>query len=677
MKGRVKRALLCLIVLGSVTAQAEPMSRLRFDVSMEGPDGNGRFGAEVACSRPIVGVGRGSIVAIAAPNAAGGQGRVYLFGPGQPAVPIQVLSHATDQMMGRFGAAIQFVDDLNGDLIDDLIIGAPGLPTHSEGGVSLFTSAISEAGLRYVPCGMAQGPQGFGEKLQALRAAGGSSFAHVVIANPRLARIDGFAVSAQSSGSCQFVPTGDFSETFGDSSEWGSSMTQVAANFSSTVTLARIFVSAPREGEFGRVYERSAGESQVQALGSLHGGGIDHVGMVVSGQPNSFTYVIGSPRSYGGRGSVAVYVLGAASSEPLCVVNNAQDEYSGQFGSRVRHLGSSFLAMFSSTQEVLALRRAEIVTGGALGFAGVSENGCSGLLPVNNCLNDPQQEQGLALAGGGDCQGFRNGKMQRLLVSGSPGWSGERGRVDIAFEEGILDVPYGCATIAGLTPSPATGTYREVTTNSTASMYSATPTAMATAITVESIVNSPESTPSYSPTPTPDQPGSDDSEGGIPQPSGGRQPIVVSPGSGRLPAPNVVVRPGEVEIEMPEVRPQLSLQQQSVMIRQLQKLRGISKNRAKQLLNDPSNIIVTYVIRYWEVSSPPRFSIIQSAHADDSPGKGRKVKQLRTRLNRITLRNLRPGAAFGLSYSVELSTKRPRSRLGVTQSSLTVNFRVD
>jgi len=154
---------------------------------------------------------------------------------------------------------------------------------------------------------------------------------------------------------------------------------------------------------------------------------------------------------------------------------------------------------------------------------------------------------------------------------------------------------------------------------------------------------------------------------------------VVAPGLGRLPTPSVVVRPGEVEVELPQVRPQLSLQQQLAVRRKLKKQRRISKRKATQLLGDSHNLVITYVVRYWEVSEPKRssaqrFAFIQSAYAQALSGNAKRVKQIRTRLNRITLRNLTPGAVFGISYSVELSTRNPTRRLGATRPSATVTF---
>ncbi len=155
-------------------------------------------------------------------------------------------------------------------------------------------------------------------------------------------------------------------------------------------------------------------------------------------------------------------------------------------------------------------------------------------------------------------------------------------------------------------------------------------------------------------------------------------PIVVAPDYGGLPAPQFTVSEGMVQVALPVVRPQFSLEQKVRLIRKLQKERGLSRTRADRLLNDSSNLLVTYIITYAEVTKTKasRFAFIQSAHADDASRVSSKARQLRTRRNSITLRNLRPGASYSLSYRVEISTRTPRAVLGVTKPSAAVVFQV-
>lgn len=151
-------------------------------------------------------------------------------------------------------------------------------------------------------------------------------------------------------------------------------------------------------------------------------------------------------------------------------------------------------------------------------------------------------------------------------------------------------------------------------------------------------------------------------------------PVVVSPGAGGLPAPEVVKQKGEVEVSMPVVKPQLSDKDRLRVNSNLRKRLKISKGRADKLLSDTNNLVVTYIVEYSEVAAAKRFAFIQSAYADEMSVGTRKKRQIRSKLNFVTLRNLRPGATYSVSYRVEISLARPRVVLGVTKPSASVRF---
>jgi hypothetical protein len=708
MIGRGGWWLVCVFLLCGAEAHAAPESWLWFGASTEGTEAGGRFGAEVDCSGVALYSGSRSIVAVGAPNVMGGKGRVYLYDPLQVSTPLQVLDPVVSSAAKRFGAAIQFIDDINGDGVEDLLIGAPGEGGPDTGGVYAHTSTVTSNSVHYTPCGGVEGPVGFGQKIQGLRALGEATSSNVVIANPRSGRIDSFLVSAQESGLCQFTATSDFSEARSISSQFGASLTQRASPASGRVNAAEIVVAAPAEGAAGVIYERSAAEISPLALPLTPITIAERPGSVVSGHHTSTSYVVGVPRLDGARGSAMVYGADAAGGVPHCVISNPAGELSGIFGSNVQHLGDSFLAFFAAAQEVVVVRSAESATGGALSLVGVMEDGCVAPLPVNNCQLDPLQEQGTALSGGPRCQVYLNGRLQRMLLSGSPGWSGGRGRVDIAFDEGVLDIPLSCPDdelappVATPTPSPqgtatesppATGTTTPTTvvtgSPSLIETESPTPTPSATATLSSTLAPfisaTPTSTHTSSATATRSAEaatpvvGQDGAIGAGPSltPTAVPQvvtPIVVAPGLGGLPAPVVVVTEGEVRVQMPVVKPQLSVEEQAKVIRQLQRKRGLSRNKAAQLLSDPDNLVVTYILRVTEIPASRRFSFIQSAHAQDVGRRANKTRQIRSRFNTVTLRNLRPGAILKASYVVEVSLKKPRSVLGATQPSAERTF---
>lgn len=685
MSSRILWLITSLAVLCGKDVHADPESWLWFGTSIPGAEAGGRFGAELACSRGVLDSGKKSLVAVGAPHAANGEGRVYLYDPLVVSSPLQVLGPAASNVVKQFGAAIQFIDDVNGDGVDDLLIGAPGSSADTEGRLYAFTSLMSSGLLNnrpveYTLCGEVSGPVGFAQELQSLRVGGGSSGSNVVVGNPRSGRIASFLVFADNGGICQFAATTDFFEARSLASQFGASLTQVGSSTSATSGGASIVVAAPGEGVAGLLYERRFADSMPPMVP-------ERAGSVVSGRYNSSTYVSGVPSSNNNRGAAFVYGADTMSGAPLCEVSNAVADYSGTFGSNVHHLGGSFLGFFWAAREIVVVRHSETLTGGALSLVGVMEDGCIAPLMVNNCQLDPLQEQGVALAGGADCQVYLGGRVQHLLASGSPGWSGGQGRVDIAFEEGILDIPLSCPVDDGAALPVGTSTPLPMTPAVSPEIPAVTPTVTNSWTTEPVITVVPSVTPSGYPTAVH---GLEIATPVVSQgnPQGGELyspptttpqvevPIVVAPGSGGLSAPEVIVRAGQVEVRMPVVVPQLTGQQRMKVIRQLQRKGRLSQNKAAQLLSDPDNLSVTYIVHYTEVPAPRQFALIQSAYAQDSRRRATKARQIRTRLNNVTLRNLRPGATFKVWYTVEVSMKKPRRVLGITQPSAVTTFRV-
>jgi hypothetical protein len=152
------------------------------------------------------------------------------------------------------------------------------------------------------------------------------------------------------------------------------------------------------------------------------------------------------------------------------------------------------------------------------------------------------------------------------------------------------------------------------------------------------------------------------------------KPIVVGPGTTGLPAPAVIIAGDSVEVRMPDVSPQLSTAQRAKAIRDLQKKRRLSKNRAAEILDDPDNLVVTYIVYYLEVATSRRFALIQNAYADGPGQRASKVRQIRGRRNNVTLRNVRPGASYRVYYTIEISLKKPRSVIGVSKPSAASTF---
>lgn|GEM_PF-3932770 len=216
---------------------------------------------------------------------------------------------------------------------------------------------------------------------------------------------------------------------------------------------------------------------------------------------------------------------------------------------------------------------------------------------------------------------------------------------------------------------------------------STTPTIAPTATIAPTVV--PEDTPSMTPAPIPTaMPSPDNSGPGLvpadsSTPSKGDTsgskieeiPVMVAPDSAGLPAPEVLTKTRSTEVRMPAVTPTLSGAALSKATDSLSKRLKISRARARKLISNPRNLIVTYVVEYSEVSSARMFSLIESAHADAGGGRTSKKQQIRSRRNSVSLRNLRPGVMYNVWYRVEISLAKPKVSLGVTKPSPAVRFR--
>ena len=784
-----------LVTLPCVCADASPQTILTFDRFVAGSEVGSRFGSEIACRGYNVSRALDSVFVVGAPNASAGEGRVYVYNPLNPGVPKQVIEPPPGIATRKFGVAIEFIDDINGDDLEDLLIGASGDVLTPVGQVFAFTSTYTEGDIRYSSCGAVSGPLGFGDTLQSLQDDSADVAARVVVGNPRYGRIDGVSVALQQGGACVFSLNEEFSGSQGEASQFGSSLGQVDSLRPDGTLSSALLVAAPGEGQVGVVHRFEAG----MPIGSVEAPGATaepyRRGSLVSARANSDFYVVGSPRDDDSRGSVALYRSSESADLPYCSISNPIDERSENFGSSVHLLGGAFRGLAPNTDEVFAFRRAEDETGGALALIGVSALSCSALLPVNNCQRDPGQEQASEIAGGVDCGVFLHGRLQWMLLSGSPGWQGGRGRVDVAFEEGIGSAPSACldgdgdliamtepagpiddgivdvsptatpivpdtpTILPSVTVSPtATGTFEPLTptpiptaletvgetaiptagpvgsvpvevsmtpsstptpmnTATTSPTISATPTSIsadtptsiptATATSISTAVTSgsssssssnssssssvslpTQSAPSFatpahqetiSPVPTRQDTGETQNVGGVNQNSPDPQvttdkPIVVGPGTTGLPAPAVIIAGDSVEVRMPDVSPQLSTAQRAKAIRDLQKKRRLSKNRAAEILYDPDNLVVTYIVYYLEVATSRRFALIQNAYADGPGQRASKVRQIRGRRNNVTLRNVRPGASYRVYYTIEISLKKPRSVIGVSKPSAASTF---
>lgn len=442
--------LLLSFVAGMGHAHAIPRTWIAPHVSFEGALDQGRFGEEVGCSLPALGANGRSIVAVGAPFANGGVGAVYLYDPSDAGVPFQTFGPSAADQALQFGSAVEFIDDVNGDGVDDIVVGAPGTSAQVDGKLYAFVSVRQDRALRFVQCAILSSARGFAEKIQAIRAVGGDSDVDFVVGVPSESRIVGYKLNVQSDGSCTFAQGSSFLGAGEAAGRYGEGLGQVKSFSAQNSNPAALAVVAPLQGSFGSV---SIFEATSSAMGGLSSTEISvSVPPVLSGTSigthySSELFAVGNPADQGGRGVVSIYSASSIIDGQICSKARELSEPSSAFGRVVSHLGVSFAGLVGEGRTAFAVTQSEQATGGALAVFGVAQEGiCGDLMELNNCRSDPYQEQGSALAGGDYCQTELNGEARRFVVVGSPGWSGGRGRVDIYLEGAERESAVECQT---------------------------------------------------------------------------------------------------------------------------------------------------------------------------------------------------------------------------------------
>ena len=142
--------------------------------------------------------------------------------------------------------------------------------------------------------------------------------------------------------------------------------------------------------------------------------------------------------------------------------------------------------------------------------------------------------------------------------------------------------------------------------------------------------------------------------------------IPVQPGSGNLPKPTVQVAGKTATITAARVKPTLSSSAAQKALAFLLK-KGLSPAVARKALK---KLRVTYVFRYQKKPGTKGAAIM----SDDAQLSG-VSSIVRSRNNRISLRNLSPGQ-YATSYQVDISTQNPPFSLGQTRNSPPVDFTI-
>jgi hypothetical protein len=382
-------------------------------------------------------------------------------------------------------------------------------------------------------------------------------------------------------------------------------------------------------------------------------------GTALGGSYLSNFFAVGSPYRNSGRGGIDLY----QGSTLVCNAEVPALESSSLFGFTVAHLNTGFQDLFSGgSAATFAANRAESTTGGSVAvFALIAEGSCDTIKQVNNCVQDAAQEQGKVIVGGADCLINPAGTPKPMMIFSSPGWSSNKGRVDIVIEGNELATPSACVatptSVATDTPVGPVETQTSVATDTPAS-----PVATATSVATDTPAD-PIATPTPVATDTPVV------APVIPDPT----PVILKPGA-QVPSPEVAVIGKEVTVNIPPSTISLTPGQTAQLIKTLVSKYKLSKKKATDIVSNPANFFVTYEITISPASGAASvFTAKASFKIRASAGKKRQYK---TRLNRVSVRNL-PAGNYTASYSGQITLKKPQAIVvGSTKKSAPTKFRV-
>ena len=324
----VRVILSVLICSLSIEAWASPESWFTATFSLHGGVTGGRFGAEIACSKAVVSTLGRSYIAVGSPNASNGAGRVYIYDADAASVAAQELTPLSATSNQHFGRAIQFMDDLNGDGVDELAIGAPGEASLG-GSVYIFSSSVAGGAVTWSNCGSVSGGVGYGEELQALRDQVAGGFANLIVGIPAASQIAGYHFAYSLGGVCTGVIDETYGQNLGGSSQFGYSMAQIPYDSPSSDGKPHLLVGQPFYGtNVGRVnHVTSASSYYVSVEGSTG----DKLGAVVAGDPYSTFHAYSLIGAGSDRGSVSIR-HNSLSGAPSCVASKPLAEPSDGFG---------------------------------------------------------------------------------------------------------------------------------------------------------------------------------------------------------------------------------------------------------------------------------------------------------------------------------------------------------
>lgn len=435
---------LALVALLPIHALGQAQTYFDTHASIVGPISNGRFGAAIDCSDGSAS-SHVSLIAVGAPDASNGEGRVYVYSVADTPTLLITLQAPSPAQNYHFGSAVAFIPDFNADGKEDLLIGEASDPLIRDPRIYVYQSG-GQPSFSYCHYASNSGSS-FGSVIHGYRLFGAQS-SRFIAGIPTDASAIPYGISA-AGPSCATFSLQPRSGQPG----FGASITEVPGDFDLDSEVDTIIGAPLYTGNSGAVNLSGSGSIGIY-LGAIG----DEAGTAVAGHRSSLFYALSSPKSSSGAGEVIVRDLNFSTPGLSCSVARSGTGTSVDFGKALKHLHQpAFNNIFTLSSAVWAAYRSESSTGGSVAIFNTDGSTCSSEYQYNNCIADPNQEQGSVLAGGSSCTGHLSGSVKSALIVGSPGYNSGTGRIDIVAEGSDHSSPTICSGGGGSTPvSPGT-----------------------------------------------------------------------------------------------------------------------------------------------------------------------------------------------------------------------------
>ena len=445
---RVILLVLLLLHLRLACANAEPsQAETWFDpaFSLTGSSGE-RFGSSMACTTPA---GSSAYIAIGAPDYNEARGRVLVYAASDLSSPLQTISSSVASAGARFGTAVAFTSDINGDNKAELVITEP----RPNGFSALVHVYLSQAGNSdYTLCGSTNMTKGYATEVLpvTLSSALTSSATLIVVGSPSGGITSSLSIGYLL-GACSIFYSSQYAAAASSSSLFGNTLAELKGSNSTDADAA---VGSPNA---------NSGSGHIDAvdyLGTMFtvqdGTASQRLGTSVAGNPvtGHFGYTVPNDDTLR-----LVMSGGSGQYVPMCTASISMSDMPMDWGRSLRLLDDAFVSFLGGNglSAVYATYRTQADTGGSVALIStLAPPNCSSPRAFNNCVFDANQEQGRVLAGGSACTLDVNGTFVPMLLVASPGWNSGDGRVDIVLEGTQLQSARTCSAVS---PSPTATPY--------------------------------------------------------------------------------------------------------------------------------------------------------------------------------------------------------------------------